>query len=182
MKTITLVFFTLIILLFNKNSVSSELTSTDEKLKTHLLSKSNDFETLLSILSETKYTKILWIKDGPLNAGFKNNENIVWDKTPQLESFINKATELGFGSFLIGKDNNDNWLISTGDEVVLLDDVPTKVKTIKSSYWYGVEPEHTICTSELVNTSFDGTCYIPLLKNWFLYKYWFTYSPPIEKT
>jgi hypothetical protein len=186
MSIIHTIFITFTLLFFSFDSNSNENAPTDKELKAHLFSKSNDFEVLISILNKTEYSSVLWIKDGPLNARAGNNKNAVWNKSPQLDEFVNTAIGFGFGSLLIGVDDYGNWSISTGQEVVFLDGDPSigtaKVKTIKKSFWLGKQPEVSICTSEIVEKYFEGQCYIPLINNWFLYKYWFTYDPAKEQT
>ena len=186
MSIVHTIVITFTLLLFSFDSNSNEIVPTDKELKVHLLSKSYDFEVLISILNKTEYSSVIWVKDGPLNARSGNNKNAVWDKSPQLDEFVNTAIEFGFESLLIGVDDYGNWSISTGQEVVFLDGDPSmgtaKVKTIKKSFWFGDQPEVSICTLAIVVKSFEGQCYIPLINNWFLYKYWFTYDPAIEQT
>jgi|GEM_PF-3097980 len=181
MSNINIVIIAIALMCFSFNSTSNEVEPTDEELKSHLISKSNDFEVLISILNKIKYSGVFWIKDGALNARSGNNTNAVWDKSPKLDEFVDKAIEFGFGRLLLGIDANGNWTISTGQEVIFLDGDPSrgtaKTKTIKKSYWYGSQPKASTCTPEIVEESFEGKCYISLLPNWFLFKYWFTYEP-----
>ena len=181
MSIIHTIIIAIALMCFSFNSTSNEIEPTDAELKSHLISKSNDFEVLISILNKTKYSGVFWIKDRILNARSSNNTDAVWDKFPKLDEFVNKAIGFGFGSLLLGEDANGNWTISTGQEVIFLDGAPSrgaaKTKTIKKSYWYGNQPKASTCTPEIVEKAFEGKCYISLLPNWFLFKHWFTYEP-----
>jgi len=176
--------FTLLAISFDSNS--SDKVPTDAELKAHLLSKSSDFETLISILNKTEYSNVLWIENGPLNARVGNNKNAVWDKSPNLDGFVNKAIELGLKSLFLGVDDFGNWKISTGTEVIFLNGDPSRgtavTKTVKKSYWYGAQPKYSICTPQIIGGAVTGACYTPLSTNWFLFKYWYTHDPTIEQT
>jgi hypothetical protein len=180
MNIIRTVVIAFMLIFFSVNSKSSENEPTDAKLKAHLLSKGNDFETLIFILNKTEYTSVLWVKDGPLTARIGNSAKAVWDKSPQLDEFVKKAIELGFGRFLIGVDNYGNWTIFTGKRVAFLQDEPNMLKTVNLDYWYGQKPKHLECTIETVAKHKNGTCYLPLKENWFLFKSWHSYDTKLE--
>ena len=171
-----------ILLILSFNSFSNEIKPTDTELVSHLLLKSDDFETLISILDETEYTAVFWIKNGTLNAKIGNNKNVAWDKPPKLDAFVMKATELGIGSLLAGVDISGNWTISTGQRVSFLKDEPTMLKTIKLNYWYGNKPKHQKCTLEIIRKNKGGTCYLPIKENWFLFKRWSTHNTKLDQT
>lgn len=185
MNRIHTIIITFTLLFVSFNSTASEKNPTDAELKTYLFSQSSNFETLISIVNNTQYTGVIWVKNGPLNARSSINKDAVWNKSPKLDKFVNQAIAFGFERLLIYVDDLKNWNISTGQEVIFLDGdlskATAKVKTVKKSFWYGDKPEYSICTSELVEKSLEGECYIPLLTNWFLFKYWFTYDLAVEQ-
>lgn len=184
MSIINTIIIAFILLAFSFDSVSGEKNTTDAKLKAYLMSKSNDFETLIALLNKTGYSNVFWHKHGVLKARPGNEKNAVWDNSPKLDEFVNKAIEFGFSGLLLGSDNAGNWSIATTTEVIFLDGDPSKgtvkTKTVEKSFWYGKQPKSSLCDPQTIKKSFTGSCYIPISTKWFISKYWFTYDPTIE--
>ncbi len=182
MKKYLVLFITIIVISFNVDWIINELPNSDLKLKVSLFLNKTKVETLISILNKTDYTNIFWIKDVELKAGIRNENSVVWSKTPQLDEFVSKAVSLGYQTMLTSKTTKGNWLLSGYKETLFLNEQRSKVKIITVDYSFGNRPEYQICNNNFINTTLDGQCYLPLSNSWFIYKYWFTYDRESEQT
>ena len=172
----------LVIAYFNVTTIIQSLPDSDFKLRLGLLVYKNKIEALIPILNESGYTKIFWIKDREIRAGLISNGKLKWDKSPDLENFINKAKSNGFETMLTSKSRNGNWLFSGYQEVMFLNESRTNIKTLHAEYSYGVKPELELCNNDLIEKQEEGKCYLSLNSNWFIYKYWFTYDSNLTQT
>lgn len=182
MKKYLALFITIIVAYFNADLIVSKLPNSDFKLKATLFLNKSNIETLISILNKTSYTNIFWVKDVQLKAGTRNNNSVVWNQTPQLDEFTQKAISFGYETMLTSKTNKGNWLLSGYKEIVFLNESRSKVKTITVDYLYGGKPEYQTCNDNYIKKSLDGQCYLPISSSWFIYKYWSTYDTESDQT
>ena len=166
----------------NANLIIKQLPNSDFKLKVSLAFNKSKIETLFSILDNSEYTNIFWMKNIEFNAGVRTENGIVWDKTPELDTFVSKAESYGYHSLLTSKNKQGNWLLSGYKEIISINESLSKVKTVTIDYSYGQKPKLQTCNSEVIASSFEGQCYLSISNSWFIYKYWFTYDSKSEQT
>ena len=175
-----LVIFT--VLYLNANSIIELLPSSDFKMKLRLFIHKDKLENLIELADKTEYTHITWLKGELLKAGVREENQIIWDDSPDIDNIISKAESYDYNFIDLTKDKNNNWYLVGYTKTLFLKDSSTKTKNIRTEYSYGNTPKYEQCSKILISDIANGQCFVYLSENWFLHRYWVTIDINNEQT
>lgn len=181
-RTSVLALFGAILLLYlNRAILVSYLPDNDFKLKVGLFVYRDKMEHLVSILNQSEYSKVFWIRNNQIKAAKLTDNELQWTTTPNLNNFVYVAQTSGFAHMLLSKATNGNWQFIGYKKRYFLNNEYTRVKYLDVEYSFGVAPDANLCSADLIMNSANGKCYLVLNTTWFIYKYWYTLDVNTEQ-